>query len=576
MYCRMAMLVVAFIVCSTLVLAADIVLVKHARRSQSPQSTQYVIREGETLEDILTRVYGAKKEDLPSLYARFRQENPRITNLDLIPAGSKVSIPLPGMKSIVPMNRKKASVALQVKQVSPQEYVIKQGQHLAMILREVYGIPDELIFDEYLNLIKELNPEIGDPNHVVPGQKIRLPDIKQVIAAAKQTQNQMKEPELATTDNYQAEAPASPPAVPLNAQERENIVQGAVKPEPQGITGGSAQRRDEESGTGSKAKTASSASQTIRGTVLPALERMGGNQKNQGTYFMPMSGGTSISMDTNEIPVIELDTGKKIIFDSKGMITPEVKGYIEKAFPSFKVISESPASLEDLMDKVLSVSGYFSINKGTSPLIVGEEEKVRFFGKWIVYKEYTRQNVFVINLLKDDEHRTPVPIQKYAGHFGIDLIEMGGRDPADVSKTPDVVKTMDHSYRALFTHLGVTYEADREIDLISGSVVRVAYRAPLLVGKVILTETMPDQTTAAMLTKQSYVLLNTSNEPVDAVLKAVGVKVDGPPVKVVVAQGRTELEIPALQVEKHIIVTRPIDHGIATYIASGGMDVLIW
>jgi hypothetical protein len=79
-----------------------------------------------------------------------------------------------------------------------------------------------------------------------------------------------------------------------------------------------------------------------------------------------------------------------------------------------------------------------------------------------------------------------------------------------------------------------------------------------------------------MLTKQSYVLLNTRNEPVDAVLKAVGLKVDGPPVKVIVAQGRTELEVPALQVEKHLIVTRPIDHGIATYIASGGMDVLIW
>jgi LysM domain len=549
MYCRMAILVVALIVCSTLVLAADIVLVKHARRSQSPQSTQYVVREGETLGDILTRVYGAKKEDLPSLYARFRQENPGIKNLDHIPAGSKVSIPLPGMKSIVPMNKKKASVALQVKQVSPQEYVIKQGQHLAMILREVYGIPDELIFDEYLNLIKELNPEIGDPNHVVPGQKISIPDIKQVISAAKQTQNKMKEPGLAMADNHQVEAPVSSPAVPPKAQEGDK---------------------------GSKAKAASTASQAVRNTVLPALERMGGNQKNQGTYFMPLTGGTSISMDTNEIPVIELDTGNKIIFDSKGMITPEVKRYIEKAFPSFKVITDSPASLEDLMDKVLNVSGYFSINKGTSPLIVGEEEKVRFFGKWIVYKEYTRQNVFVINLLKDDEHRTPVPIQKYAGHFGIDLIEMGGRDPADVSKNPDVIKTMDHSYRALFTQLGVTYEADREIELISGSVVRVAYKAPLLVGKVILTETLPDQTTAAMLTKQSYVLLNTRSEPVDAVLKAVGVKVDGPPVKVIVAQGRTELEIPALQVEKHIIITRPIDHGIAMYIASGGMDVLIW
>lgn len=593
MYFRMATLLVALITYSTHLLAMDIILVKHARRTQSLPSAQYVIKEGDTLRDILTKVYGANEQDLPSLYTRFRQDNPGIANLDLIKAGSKISIPSNSMKDMTAVNRKKPAEALQVKPVPPNEYVIKQGQHLAMILREVYGIPDELIFDEYMALIKELNPEISNPDHVVPGQKVRIPAIKQVIAAAKRSQNGISEPSLATTTGVPpvAAAASRPPTVPPKVQEGSMIVRGEHNPAPglspkrsslatapaeQANTTGGMERRDEERGTGGSAKTASTASRTVRSTVLPALEDMGGKQKSQGTYFMPMSGGTSISVDTNEIPVIELDTGKKIIFDTNGMITPEIKGFIEKAFPSFKVISDSPASLEDLMDKVLSVSGYFSINKNASPLLVGEEEKVRFIGKWIVYKEFTRRNVFVINLLKDDESRTPPPIQKYAGRFGIDLIELGGRGPGEVQKNLASIKEMNHSYKTLFDQLKVSYETDKEIELVSGSVIRVAYKAPLLVGKVILNETVPDQTMMMMLSKHSYVLINTRTEPVDGVLKAIGLKLDGPPVKVIVAQGRTELEVPALRLGTHLILTKPVDQNIVTYIATTGMDVLIW
>jgi hypothetical protein len=135
---------------------------------------------------------------------------------------------------------------------------------------------------------------------------------------------------------------------------------------------------------------------------------------------------------------------------------------------------------------------------------------------------------------------------------------------------------MNHSYKTLFDQLKVSYETDKEIELVSGSVIRVAYKAPLLVGKVILNETVPDQTMMMMLSKHSYVLINTRTEPVDGVLKAIGLKLDGPPVKVIVAQGRTELEVPALRLGTHLILTRPVDQNIVMYIATTGMDVLIW
>ena len=141
-----------------------------------------------------------------------------------------------------------------------------------------------------------------------------------------------------------------------------------------------------------------------------------------------------MSINTSEIPVMELDTGKKIIFDMNGTISPEVKGHIEKAFPSFTVVSGSQGDLEGLMDKVLSVSGYFSVNKDSSPLLVGAEEKLRFFGKWIVYKDFSRNNVFVVNLLGNEDQKTPGGIRNYAKHFGIDLIEIGGKDTGSALK----------------------------------------------------------------------------------------------------------------------------------------------
>ena len=63
-----------------------------------------------------------------------------------------------------------------VQVVEKDAYVIQQGEHLAQVLRKVYGLSDEQIFREYIAVIKELNPEIKDPSR--PGQKIRMPNPK--------------------------------------------------------------------------------------------------------------------------------------------------------------------------------------------------------------------------------------------------------------------------------------------------------------------------------------------------------------------------------------------------------------
>jgi hypothetical protein len=623
MRCKSATLFVALLWYVSCVYAQDITIVKHARRPQALQSLpqpkqQYVIKEGDTLRDVLTKVYGAKEQDLPALFTRFRRENPGIQDLNYIQAGAKIAIPALGKTSQDTISKVNPDT-LQVKQVSSDIYVVKQGQHLAMILRKVYGIPNELIFHEYLRLVMEKNPEIRDPDHLIPGQKLKLPSMKEVLAAVQPSRNNAVQSVLATTAGIKS--PPSPPVV--SGKEKETVNKVAAMPvspqavhqkapaaasnltqvsppklvnQPAATASQGVHKSERAAGLPSPisvspknppklpAITATGASiddkvsqqaQAVKGKVFPALERMGGKQKNQGTYFMPMPGGTSISVNTNEIPVMELDTGRKIIFDTNGKISPEMKGYIEKAFPSFKVISGSSSDLEGIMDRVLSVSGYFSVNKDPGPLLVGEEEKLRFFGKWVVYKDFSRRNIFVINILKEEDNRTPATIRNYAGRFGIDLIELGGRDPG-TQKGKESVIAINHSYKTLFEHIKVDYKTDAEIEVVPGGVLKMVYKAPILIGKVILTDSMPDQTMLSLLSKQSFTVINTRTESVDDVLKTIGLKPEGPPIKLPVAAGRTELEIPAFRVGTHLILKTPIDRSIATYISSSGVEVLTW
>lgn len=590
---RMMVLLASLTAFSLSATAADITLVKHARRVKPQGASQYTVKEGDTLRRILMDVYNAKEEDLPALYKRFRQDNPGITDLDYIPSGTKIVISTSGNASPV-VGKKKTPQEFEVRDIAPDEYVIKQGEHLARIMRKVYGVSDVLIFNEYMDLIKKMNPEISDPNLIKTGQKIKLPEIKSVLAKARDSKapeagaltvstTGVKQPLESSKHLVKPESPAEArqqikedksPAEP--AVKEGHSAAYAAKAEP--AAGSAPQANDEGTAVNGKAGGPGAASdlKVVKGAVLPALKSMGGTKRDKGMYYMPTSGGTSLTINTTEIPVMELDTGKKIIFDLNGSISPEVKAYIEKAFPNFSIITGSQVDLEQLMDKVLSVSGYFSINKDSSPLLVGSEEKLRFFGKWIVYKDFSRRNVYVINLLNSDDQKTPGAIRSYAKHFGIDLIEIGGKEPGSAQKKQAQPTELRQSYRALFTRLNVPHEANKEIDLVKSGVVKISYRAPVLVGKIVLTDSDPDQDMAVKLRDMSYEVINTSTAKPEDVLKAAGLEFGGPPLRMSIAQGRTELEIPGLRIGNNVLLLKKIDRDIVSYLAASGIKVMVW
>jgi hypothetical protein len=316
------------------------------------------------------------------------------------------------------------------------------------------------------------------------------------------------------------------------------------------------------------------AARIIKNSLIPTFKQMGAISREDGKYYMPVSGG-NVAINTQEIPVLELDTGKKVILDFNGKLSPKVKGLIEKTFPDCRIISEPGSDLEAVMDKVLNVSGYFSINKDGDPIIVGSEEKVKLSGKWIVYKDFTRSNVYVINILNDNQIRTPKTIMEYAAHFGLDIIDIGGK-ASESESSKNGPKELMHSYKALFEALDVKYKKDEEILLLEEETVNVSFKAPILAGRIIIVSSPVDDDIKDMLTKKGYVVLDSNTVSLYEITDALGLQHSGPPLKINVADKRAEIEVPGIKIGKQIILEKDIDRNIIKYLISTGAQVLIW
>lgn len=595
----------------------DITLFKHAYRKQAspPQqpdsaSTRYRVKPGDTLRKIFLKDFGAKPEDLPALYRKFRQYNPGVRDLNRIIADYRVTIP--GSPAVKPRT---AAPAAGQQVPSGNVVVIRKGQHLAKVLRQMYGLSDEVIFHQYLEKIRKLNPDIEDLNLLVEGQKVKLPaispaprgarDLAQTPAAAEKPRvaapgkprrlkiveldvpgpeadgagKELREPASGVEDKASPGGVAQAQAEAQAAGQVKAGGNGEASPQAAGAAAAKAQEaKDAAAERKARADEAREreAIEIVQGSLLPVFREMGYRQRDRGTYFLPVVGDKVVSIDAAEVPIIDLDGSRRVLVDVNNRIPPETKKLIEETYPGTRVLSGPAGGKEALLERLLDACGYFSVNRDAGPVLVGEDEKIRLFGKWVIYKDKSRRRVVVINVLSAGELSTPEEIRNYASRFGIRLVEMGGR-PAPVPKASQgSLKGLGQSYEKLFGIMGVAYEKDRELSLVSLDALKISYTAPLVVGKVVITPELPDKTMLEMLQKTGYRVVDAKRESLGDVLDALSLQKQGPPVRIVIAKGRVELDLPAVQVGDTTILERPVDKDIVRFLTSTGMKVMVW
>lgn len=598
--------------------ASEITLVKRASRVaplaktakpkaapvKKPQT--YTINAGDSLSGILVAKLNPRREDMARLMAEVKRLNPHIADINNIPVGRAIVLPQyktaklrpgpakpPGPKPLKPARAAVPPVAAAPAAARPvptkpapqavQEVVVVQrGQCLGLILRERYGLPDEVVFGEFLHSIRVANPGIQNLDCIQPGQQIVIPKIPEEFFAARrplvtpiQSASQAQPQPAASAEVRFVEVPKgavivkqSPAARPTEAKAAVPAVPASGAPALPAVQAGS--HKIETAVAPARATEASVASRSL----VKALSHMGLDARSQGTYYAPTAAGGSLAVDLSQVPLLDLPGSRKVFLDVDKRLTPTLRRAIQAVLPG-SVFVDAGADLDATMGAVLRQAGYYSVNRNT-PLFVGAEEKLRFVGNYVVYKDSSRRAVCLVNLLGASVERTPELITAYARRFGIEIVEIGGQPPAEVAAGMPGPLSLDHSYPALLKALGKTCVQGEKLQLVNEDPVKLSYSAPLKCGRVILCDRLPDETIQNLLRLRGYNLIATPGSGPAEVLGALGVDFVAAPFKYSLPNARTVIECDALRLGNTLVLLHPIDEGIARYLAARGFKLLVW
>ena len=324
-----------------------------------------------------------EKRNLTELLSMLKTLNKDLTNLDLIHPNQKIVIPL----VITPIGTEfKLAKKVTETPISPEElkdiklenYTVRRGDTLVKVIRSRYEIPDEELYNEYLALVRGLNPSITDLDNVHPGQVVRLPIwTAQVVRA-----------------------PIQPKA--------------SLKPE--------------------------SVAQKARLTALSyelgqIFTQMGEEWVQTGDHFIPLQSGGHINLKADSFPVINLFNGYKVIVDLYNEMPEKMGQLIESSWETYRIVHLTKEdNLRTAFDKILPACHYAKIYKMGEPIALRGDIPLEITGDWIIKPadapEGEKEKMIMITLVDDHTPKTPRAIRDFLRTRGIKAIDYPPGDDA--------------------------------------------------------------------------------------------------------------------------------------------------
>jgi len=291
----------------------------------------YRIEKGDHVYDILRR-FKIPSEKRPQILQRTKELNPHIEDLNRIEPGQIVYFPdsvkqhsdftvpeVPSFESPVPTTT----------------YTVKSGEHLGQILRQNVGLSDRLIFDEYLELFRKLNPEIEDPNILEVGQRITVPlpperirknlaltSRKRDTRSARQKDEWRARKKERSVEN--ASTTSGPPqAAPTSEQDTVDDTEADAEPD---RNAASASRPEPEPRTKPKPE----GDKKEKRLALDMLREMGFSPSADEKILYPSSEGGWIHVDLDRTPILETPWGQSLLLVPEQYDTPLVRKKVER------------------------------------------------------------------------------------------------------------------------------------------------------------------------------------------------------------------------------------------------------
>jgi nucleoid-associated protein YgaU len=382
-----------------------------------------------------------KKRNLSELLSTLKELNSSLANLDLIYPGQKIIVPLvitpidterrvaekaaeapPEAPPEAPIEASLEEIPIspeELKDVDLENYTVKRDDALIRVIKGRYELSERELYD-YLQMVKKLNPSIEDLNIVYPGQTVKLPVWSPQV---------VKAPILA------------PP--PSTTEDKARKSELAV----------------------------------LSHQLGGIFTQMGEEWMESGDHFIPLQSGGQVNLKTESFPVLNLNSGYKVLVDLNYELPENMARLIESNWETYRIVHLSEDdSLRTAFYKILSVCPYAKIYTLGEALEFGGDIPLRITGDWIIKptSEPTDENekVMVITLMDEQTPKTPQTIKDFLRGLGIEVIDYPSGDDTMPSSGDrmEILSPRDISslVEILLKKTGHSYSRDVEIPIFKG------------------------------------------------------------------------------------------------------------
>jgi len=412
---------------------------------------EYFVKKGDSIWEILReRIRGSVEQTIH--WSKVLQTfNPQVLNTSLIHPGQRLLVPLGYIKRVEPESVSSS------KELGTTIYEVKPGESLTGILNHRFHFPKHLIFNEAINTVRELNPQIKDLNRIRPGQRIVIP-----------LSPFPKSPDALGSTLVRKGKPAGTPvatlepATPSAPDERRG--EPASDRAADSTQASFEDRLSQQGGVGSvidEGKPDPFSSRSFASPVKPELKRfqvladavtatvvaLGGRGLTKGVYSLPLAGQGEITLECSQFPLLQFPGGERIFLDLNDHLPAALEQAIHLAWNgAYKIVNvEETDTFRSIWQRVIDQLTGMKTSKDRDPLIIHEPMQISIRGDWILTSSRTQlhgRKIYVVNLLKDAGRRTDPALRTYLDGLGIRVVDVELRGQLEQAR---IVAPMDET-----------------------------------------------------------------------------------------------------------------------------------
>lgn len=441
------------------------VIVKDYKQGQV-YSEHHKVKKGENLWKILKNQYKVEDEKISFFSKIANFINPDIKDLNKL---------YPDQNILIPYKYQEGKSLLKEKTLSSEEdesYVVRYGDHFAKILRNRYEIAAPIIFSKRtIRLFKEANPKIKDINMILTGQRIVIPG--EIISMKSKF---IPIGKLAVKNDVSVDRPEKFD----NSKKPEKIelpdeIEEPEKPELPA-------KLDKPVLPIVQTKIPDhyiSDNETATKDVLSFLTRsFDGIDNRSGEEELEIEGSGALKLDYSKYPLYEFPGGKKVLLDYGNRIPGAVKEVISSKWENAEIVGvQQEDDIKSILDRVIDASGFYKVEQEGEYTVNRDNIQVSVSGDWIVFKDDSLKNVFVVNLIKDSKEVVSPSLKSYLSEMGLAFVDVKS-DGTEMDKDNTVLKQADYrkvsAEPLLMTDLildvlGIEYQKDQSTNIFQNS-----------------------------------------------------------------------------------------------------------